>query len=324
MGNCISATAANCCMSTTLACIACTQGGITKLQNKFAFFPPSPPTYSLDETCTLHWQHPEAARLASTVSQLQVQVTIRRLPLKPGADGGSGRGHVALFHFAPRQPPAEGHRRLTLLWSHGNAMDAGELYQFHAQLAIDLDCNVATYDYSGYGSSTGRPSERSIYHNVEAVYEHLCDPSGEFGVIAGEELVVYGQSVGSGPSCYICARAPVRALALHAGIASGIRVLAPDWDNLCSPVHVMSCFDIFPNVSRTKQLTCPVLLIHGTDDEVVHWRNTAEMHRRLASHGQSPNLRPPFYVRGAGHNDVVEVDPEGYLRTLREFLSTLR
>ena len=321
MGNCLSATAANCCMTSTLACFACTQGGISKLQNKFAFFPPSPPTYSFDSGDQVKWNVEELARLAGSVlDTMAVDVTTRRLTVgKQQKD----LHQMAFFHFAPRDPPPAGRRRLTMLWSHGNAMDAGELFHFHAKLAVSLGVNIATYDYSGYGASSGKPSEHALYANVEAAYEHLCSPEA-FGVQPAEELVVYGQSVGSGPSVYLCARKPVRALLLHSGIASGIRVIAPDWSNLCSPVNVFGCFDIFPNVGRLRQLTCPVLLIHGTDDEVVHWRNSAEMHRVLAVSGKSPAVRPPLYVRGAGHNDVVEVDPELYMRTLAEFFEELQ
>ena len=65
------------------------------------------------------------------------------------------------------------------------------------------------YDYTGYGVSMNhdvRPSEEQTYIDIESVYDWTCDyadgkliPTG----IPANHIIVYGQSVGSGPSCHI-------------------------------------------------------------------------------------------------------------------------
>jgi hypothetical protein len=72
------------------------------------------------------------------------------------------------------------------------------------------------------------------------------------------QVVVYGQSVGSGPSCFLASREHVAGLVLHSGLTSGLRVLTPS--------RALGCFDIFPNVDRIQRVTCPVLVIHGEKD----------------------------------------------------------
>ena len=65
---------------------------------------------------------------------------------------------------------------MTLLWSHANAMDCGEMYFFFLELATRLRVNICAYDYSGYGASTGEPSEANAYSDALAVYNHLGTP----------------------------------------------------------------------------------------------------------------------------------------------------
>ena len=79
--------------------------------------------------------------------------------------------------------------------------------QIHRNLRLKV--NVIGYDYTGYGASMQhevQPTEEQTYVDVEAVYDWACDfsrgkliPSG----IPGNHIIVYGQSVGSGPSCYL-------------------------------------------------------------------------------------------------------------------------
>ncbi len=114
----------------------------------------------------------------------------------------------------------------TIVYSHGNATDIGAMYFMQIILAKGLQCNVVMYDYSGYGASGGVPLEHSTYHDVEMVYDYTLNR-----VVANREernIVVYGQSVGSGPSCYIVTNRPgVGGLILHSPFMSGMRVLTP-------------------------------------------------------------------------------------------------
>ncbi len=309
MGKVLSTTSQQCCFSCVLCGYACLSGGPGKLTNKFAFFPPNPATYSVDATTSAPVYHnPHVAAEARQVAKMPIDTSVQMLRTRGGNE-------VALFWFAPRRRK----RQLTLLWSHGNAMDCGELHGFLATLACNLGINVAAYDYSGYGASTGRPCERALNQDILCVYEHL---RASKGVDAPKELVVYGQSIGSGPSVKLCSRRPVRALVLHAPIASGVRVLAPNWSNACSPVRCFAPCDMFNNLRLAPRLAVPMLLMHGTDDEVVDGRNTAALHAAVARAGRA-RVEGPLWVQGAGHNDLVEVDPMQYFQALGNFLGTL-
>ncbi len=78
------------------------------------------------------------------------------------------KGHTinAVFHEVPRA-------RFTLLHSHGNAVDLGEMMPFLLRLGVELGCSVFAYDYAGYGGGTGQPREAHVYADIDAAWTCL-------------------------------------------------------------------------------------------------------------------------------------------------------
>uniref|UniRef100_A0A7N2MZQ4 Uncharacterized protein n=1 Tax=Quercus lobata TaxID=97700 RepID=A0A7N2MZQ4_QUELO len=98
----------------------------------------------------------------------------------------------------------------------------------------------------------GLPSESNTYSDIEAVYQCL---ETEYGV-SQEDLILYGQSVGSGPTLHLASKLPrLRGVVLHSAILSGLRVLCH--------VKFTFCFDIYKNINKIKKVKCPVLVIHA-------------------------------------------------------------
>ncbi|XP_027345891.1 alpha/beta hydrolase domain-containing protein 17B isoform X3 [Abrus precatorius] len=248
-------------------------GGVTSsMAAKFAFFPPNPPSYKLvtDELTGL---------LLLTPFPHRENVEILKLPTRRGTE------IVAVYI---RHPMATS----TLLYSHGNAADLGQMYELFIQLSIHLRVNLMGYDYSGYGHSSGKPSEQNTYSDIEAVYKCLEESYG----VKQEDIILYGQSVGSGPTLDLAARLPqLRAVVLHSPILSGLRVMYP--------VKRTYWFDIYKNIDKIPLVNCPVLIIHGTSDEVVDcshgkqlWELCKEKYEPLWLKGveKSPSQRYSF------------------------------
>lgn len=63
--------------------------------------------------------------------------------------------------------------RYTVLFSHGNAVDLGQMSSFYVGLGTRISCNIFSYDYSGYGVSSGRPSEKNLYADIDAAWQAL-------------------------------------------------------------------------------------------------------------------------------------------------------
>ncbi|XP_011033472.1 PREDICTED: alpha/beta hydrolase domain-containing protein 17A-like isoform X2 [Populus euphratica] len=169
---------------------------------------------------------------------------------------------------------------------------------------IICTCSMNCYDYSGYGASSGKPSEFNTYYDIEAVYNCLKKDYG----IKQEDLILYGQSVGSGPTLHLASRLQkLRGVVLHSAILSGIRVLYP--------VKMTFWFDIFKNIDKIRLVSCPVLVIHGTNDDIVD-----------LSHGKrlwelAKEKYDPLWVKGGGHCNL-ETYPE-YIKHLRKFINSM-
>ncbi|GAB2269739.1 hypothetical protein Dimus_004660 [Dionaea muscipula] len=260
-------------------------GGVTSsMAAKFAFFPPNPPSYRLikDEMTGLLLLDPYPHR---------ENVDVLRIPTRKGTE------IVAIF---VRYPMASS----TVLYSHGNAADIGQMYELFVELSIHLKVNIMGYDYSGYGRSSGKPTESNTYADIEAAYKYLEESYG----MKQNEIILYGQSVGSGPTLNLAVRLPrLRAVVLHSPILSGLRVM--------HPVKRTYWFDIYKNIDKISLVKCPVLVIHGTADDVVDF-----------SHGKHlwelcKNKYEPLWVKGGNHSDL-ELFPE-YIKHLKKFVSTV-
>lgn len=153
--------------------------------------------------------------------------------------------------------------RHTILFSHGNAEDLGMMYKRMKDLALVLCVNVMAYDYTGYGLSVCEekvedancgeflidgnntittaaktaanvernvPSENMVYRNIEAAYTYLTQTRN----IPPRNIILYGRSLGSGPSCYLAAKTAlmgesVGGLILHSPFLSVYKVVADVW-----------------------------------------------------------------------------------------------
>jgi fermentation-respiration switch protein FrsA (DUF1100 family) len=123
--------------------------------------------------------------------------------------------------------------------------------------------------------------------------------------VSANRIILYGRSIGSGPSSFLSEKYEVAGVILHSPIMSALRVVF----NLRFTLP----FDKFPNIDRMANIDCPVFVIHGRRDEIVPFYHAEELH------GKSKHKYPPFYVDGAGHNNV-EKFASDYLVKIRMFI----
>lgn len=77
----------------------------------------------------------------------------------------------------------------------------------HRELGRLLRVNVMGYDYTGYGVCSGQPSIAATCCDISAMLQSLETDHG----IKRHTVVLYGQSVGSGPTVSACADAAAMA-----------------------------------------------------------------------------------------------------------------
>lgn len=201
----------------------------------------------------------------------------------------------------------------TILVSHGNADDIGSCASYCQWLADSLDSRVVTYDYVNYGCSTQKPtSEENMAHAIEAAYGYILS-SLEVPV---DKLFLCGKSLGSVPTLFLASQPYVGRVAgiiLVSAIASGARVVLGNR----MPAAVMSVLDdaFAPNVKRIRLVKRPVLLVHGTLDDVVPLQNAHDLFNNVPRAFEFP----PLWVQ-AGHNDIESLHKGLFVSTLQAFM----
>lgn len=192
----------------------------------------------------------------------------------------------------------------TVLYIHGNAEDLG-----HIQPKLDLlhrwRFSVFAYDYRGYGTSDGRPSERNAYQDADAAYRYLTEHLN----VPPERIILYGRSVGGGSATELATRYPVAGLILESTFTSIFRVVVP--------VPLLP-FDKFPNLRRISTVRCPVLIMHGDADRTIPIQHS----QTLLEAAPAPKLS--LWVDGAGHNDFMWVAGDRYRQALLDFQNLVK
>jgi abhydrolase domain-containing protein 17 len=191
----------------------------------------------------------------------------------------------------------------TLLFNHGNAEDLGLIVPFLSRFH-QMGYSIIMYDYRGYGTSDGKPSEKNCYRDVFAVYRWLTEEKN----IPPHQIIAQGRSVGGGPASWLAAHHPVGGLILESTFVSAYRV---------KTIIPVTPFDKFPNLRHVKQASCPTLIMHGTHDEIIPFWHGEKLYEN------APEPKMKLWIEGARHNDYAYVAGEDYFETVKRFLDSL-
>jgi uncharacterized protein len=197
--------------------------------------------------------------------------------------------------------------RALVLYFHGNG---GNLSVWLPILAgvVRRGYSVAAVDYRGYGLSTGTPGERGLYRDVDAAVRWAWESAQP-----GQPVVYWGRSLGATMAAYAASRREPRALILEAGFPDA-RTLLPRR----SLLGLLAAFSSlrFPTADYLRDVTCPVLVMHGDADSVVPF----SAGQRLFEAIQGP--KQWFTIEGGDHNDAVPRDGDAYWATVERFIAT--
>lgn len=191
--------------------------------------------------------------------------------------------------------------KFTLLVSHGNAEDLGDDRYWLLDLR-KIGFSVFAYDYEGYGTSQGKPSEQAVYEDEAAAYDYLAVNLRT----PPDRIVIFGRSVGTGPATYIAARRPAAALILQSPFVSAFRVL--------TRIPLLP-FDKFPNYKNIRHVHCPVLIMHSHGDTIIGFWHGEKLFELANEPKQS------FWAKNANHNEMEMA--AGYWEALQKFQAFL-
>lgn len=174
--------------------------------------------------------------------------------------------------------------RFTLIYYYGNAQSVvGAAYELYS-LAERLRADVACVDYRGYGFSGGQPTFELLAQDAVAVFDLVRARTRG-------PVVAMGYSLGTGAAVMVASRRDTAALVLVAPPASPAAMVAHMESSL--PWYARLFFDLEPAPAlrrlapvpdtAIRQVTEPLLVVHGTADTVVPIAQGRRMYRLAAS-----------------------------------------
>ncbi len=174
----------------------------------------------------------------------------------------------------------------TVLFFHGNGMDWQTTF-FTTELLAEEGYGVLAAEYRGYGGNPGEPTEDGLYRDGRAALAWLEAQ----GVTEGD-IVLVGNSLGSGVATELASEMQPRALIL----VSAFKSMTATAQNAYPYVPVdWLLVDRFDNIAKIGAVTAPVLVVHGSDDQLIPLAHA----RELAESARSAQL---IVLSGFGHN----------------------
>ncbi len=191
--------------------------------------------------------------------------------------------------------------------SHGNA----ELIDYAAPMLmtyLDWGVSIALVEYRGYGRSGGAPSQDAITEDLVAFYD-LVTARPE---IDATRVVLHGRSLGGGAMGQLAARRTARAMVLE----STFRSVTAMARKMLLPAFLVR--DPFDTEAVLRTIDVPLLLMHGTRDEVIPFENSeallaAASNAKLlafeAGHNDLPPVSKPYWAAIRAHFEAAGVLP---------------
>ncbi len=211
--------------------------------------------------------------------------------------------------FIPPKGQAAKSAKATVVFSHGNAGSISYHIGFCAWLA-EAGYNVIMYDYRGFGKSGGSVDRRGMINDVKAAFAYALTRTD----IDARKLISYGHSLGGAQSVTALAETPVkglRAIIIDGAFASYqamARVIGGDLG------ASLITDELAPKDFVSKLAPVPLLVVHGTRDEVV----PVSQGRQLYESASQPKTL--FEVKTGQHGTALSDDNGAYRKRMLEWM----
>lgn len=197
--------------------------------------------------------------------------------------------------------------RATVVYFHGNG---GNLSNWAAVLAeiVRHGYSVLAVDYRGYGLSSGRPSERGVYRDVEATLAYAKRRHRD------APLVYWGRSLGATMAAYAASIEAPDGVILEASFPSARTAVRSS--PILAGLSLLGSYR-FPTAEFMKNVRAPVLVLHGDHDSIIPFELGREVYDAL------PGPKHFVVIRGGDHNDTFPADA-AYWPAVEGFVARLK
>ena len=197
---------------------------------------------------------------------------------------------------------------LTVLFCHGNGGNITHRLD-SINLFHEMGLNCLIFDYRGYGSSEGVPSEQGTYLDAHAAYEYLTMTRK----LSPENIIIFGRSLGGSIAAHLATQVQPRALVIESAFTSYVDIGKKFYPYM--PVCWFARFS-YRTIDYIKNVRCPAMIIHSRNDETIPFEFGMELY-------QAANEPRHFVEIHGTHNDAFLVSAETYKNAWKNWLKSL-
>jgi len=195
-----------------------------------------------------------------------------------------------------------------IVYFHGNG---GNLSNWAPILAsiVKRGYSVFAIDYRGYGVSSGRPTERGLYRDVDATLARAWKSDS-----ASASLIYWGRSLGGSIAAYAATVRGPDGLILESAFPDTLAIVRGS--PVLMALSLVATYR-FPTAAFVNRTTMPVLVMHGDRDSVIPFALGRELFSRI---------REPkgfVVIAGGDHNDAVAPDANAYWAAIDGFVTRI-
>jgi len=206
----------------------------------------------------------------------------------------------------------------TLLLFHGNGEVITDYIGDFGAIFAQIGLNMCVVDYRGYGLSEGSPSLSRILEDGRAAWDY-------FTKILGDNIVLFGRSMGSIPAIDIASQAGGKYLGLiiESGIAGFDR-----WIERMEPLIARAGIDVaalksdlrknLDHRDKIQKVKKPILILHTEMDSIVPSWNARDLYEWAGADKAELHI-----FEEGDHNSIFYYNGEQYLELVRNFISRI-
>ena len=196
-----------------------------------------------------------------------------------------------------------------VIYFHGNA---GNVYNRikEASVIYNMGYDLIISGYRGYGRSSGKPSEKGIFIDARTVLSYVINTLNyELG-----DIYIYGRSLGTTAAVEVSQNAALGGVILITPFTSSDDFAKEKFGSLLAYFGK----GYFSSIDKINNLKSPLLVIHGTKDEVVPYSLGVKLYDAYSG------LKEFVSISGGGHNNLELVAPDLYWNGVSGFLGVVR
>ena len=193
----------------------------------------------------------------------------------------------------------EGHKN-AILYFGGNAESMAQSADYIAMQFPKFTCYLM--DYRGFGSSTGKPSQKAIFSDALVLYDKVKEKH--------ERISIGGRSLGTGVAVYVASKREVSKLALITPYDSIVNIAQGRY-----PMYPASLLlkDTYASLSFVPSIKAKTFIVMAQNDKVIPRKNS----QKLINAFKKEQLKVDM-IQGRGHNDIS--DDARYYKIMQDFI----